>query len=850
VSGIEEFDVVTEYHYDFSGNLDQVRLPNCVADEECEYSFQYAYDSVNRLTEVRDSLGNKLGYEYDVEGNRTREEYSNSRVAKFTNFNFDDYNRLAEIHFDDPPPPPNLPTEPPIFHQIGYLDDGTQDYALDPGGHVTTFAYDDLKRLRTSTVTVGSETLTTTYEYDEHDNLISVTDPNGLVTTHTYGDLGWTLSTTSPDTGTTVYEYDKAGNLTESTDANEIAVGRSYDELNRLIGITYPDSSLDVTYGYDSGLGFGIGRRSEMNDPSGHTFYGYDHRGLLIEEQKVIEDRLYGTVYDYDRSGNLTLISYPTSEVARHAGVVTYEYDSANRVTKIETDIDGDTATVASDVHYAPFGPRTGLTFGNSLVDSRTYDSRYRVGEWTLGGLLNYTQTFDYDSNLLGRTDSLDSAFSRSFAYDEIHRLTVAAGPWGAGDACSGSTTYAYDKNGNRTCKGEASTATTYSYTSGTNRLESSTGAEIASYEYDASGNTTDDDGRAFHYNDASRMVRLDEDEEDRYVYDGLNRRVVKYGSEGTTLYFYDPAGRLLTEMLPKAAYHRADGKDYMYLDGAPIARVDWSATQHPEIPPNPGIVVTSEKELFYYHADELGTPIMMTDGSAAPVWKAEYLPFGGLLTNAPLISTISNNLRFPGQYFDDETELQQNWFRDYSPKTGRYMEADPIGIAGGTNLFGYVSANPVRLTDRSGLAQSSTCDDSADSGRSGPTHRCDATPHAPPPNALNADLLGNMQEANEHALDLIWFYRKVHGGGDWDYKLRGAGDFFEGFGNFNFGATGFAAGFSLDFLQRQAGFKQERDPMGRKGWWLVHGVIGGEYPYGDQWRDASQGDVPLSVES
>ena len=173
-----------------------------------------------------------LGKEYDVEGNRTREEYSNSRVAKFTNFNFDDYNRLAEIHFDDPPPPPNLPTEPPIFHQIGYLDDGTQDYALDPGGHVTTFAYDDLKRPRTSTVTVGSETLTTTYEYDEHDNLISVTDPNGLVTTHTYGDLGWTLSTTSPDTGTTVYEYDKAGNLTESTDANEIAVGRSYDELN------------------------------------------------------------------------------------------------------------------------------------------------------------------------------------------------------------------------------------------------------------------------------------------------------------------------------------------------------------------------------------------------------------------------------------------------------------------------------------------------------------------------------------------------------------------------------------------------------------------------------------------
>ncbi len=104
---------------------------------------------------------------------------------------------------------------------------------------------------------------------------------------------------------------------------------------------------------------------------------------------------------------------------------------------------------------------------------------------------------------------------------------------------------------------------------------------------------------------------------------------------------------------------------------------------------------------IAYVHADHLGSPQKMTDSTKAIVWDAVYTPFGQVYS---ITGTATNNQRFPGQYADAETGYSYNYFRDYDPTTGRYVESDPIGLGGGLNTYGYVGGSPMALTDRFGL--------------------------------------------------------------------------------------------------------------------------------------------------
>ena len=108
-------------------------------------------------------------------------------------------------------------------------------------------------------------------------------------------------------------------------------------------------------------------------------------------------------------------------------------------------------------------------------------------------------------------------------------------------------------------------------------------------------------------------------------------------------------------------------------------------------------------------HADHLNTPRVITDNTGTPVWLwRNQNAFGDNTPNEDPdgdSNLFEYNLRFAGQYFDTETGLHYNYFRDYEPATGRYLSSDPIGLAGGLNTFGYVSGNPLTYVDPKGLS-------------------------------------------------------------------------------------------------------------------------------------------------
>jgi RHS repeat-associated protein len=119
-------------------------------------------------------------------------------------------------------------------------------------------------------------------------------------------------------------------------------------------------------------------------------------------------------------------------------------------------------------------------------------------------------------------------------------------------------------------------------------------------------------------------------------------------------------------------------------------------------------ITVTPAPSLYYIHPDHPNTPRVITNQAQQIVWRWDNDdPFGGNIANENPsgLGVFTCNLRFPGQYFDRETNMHYNYFRDYSPEIGRYIESDPLGLMDGVNTFAYVRNSPLMYVDPTGLA-------------------------------------------------------------------------------------------------------------------------------------------------
>jgi RHS repeat-associated protein len=162
------------------------------------------------------------------------------------------------------------------------------------------------------------------------------------------------------------------------------------------------------------------------------------------------------------------------------------------------------------------------------------------------------------------------------------------------------------------------------------------------------------------------------------YRYNGRGERVKKVTGSTVRFYQYDQTGLLLAETNSSGATLR----EYVYLEGLPVALINSTG-------------------IYYYHTDHLGTPQFLTDNNQTVAWQANYDPFG----RATVVTQgVVNNLRLPGQYYDSETGLHYNYYRDYDPTLGRYIESDPIGLTGGINPYVYAGNHPLTYVDPLGL--------------------------------------------------------------------------------------------------------------------------------------------------
>jgi RHS repeat-associated protein len=484
------------------------------------------------------------------------------------------------------------------------------------------------------------------------------------------------IQETSPDRGTTVYYYDADANLTKEVDALSITATYTYDVLDRLATVAYPaDTAENVTYTYDqtgTGFAFGIGRLTSMADQAGTLTRKYDERGDVVSEARSPTGGGTSTTgYGYDAAQRIASITYPDG------ALVAYTRDAMGRITGVSgTPSGGSPTTLASSITYEPLGPWAGLTFGNGIVETPTWDIDYRITHLVDGTIQNISYTWNNDFVQV-YTDNLASG-NLLTNIDNDAAARIGSFQW-----TSGLPTIHYDNNNNRTGYGTY----TFGMTAHTNKLASFNNGTAYTITNNANGNVSGISPAwttgvtTLAYNNANRLSSVSGSSGTlgSYLYDGFGNRYSKTVGSTATIFTYAPDGTLLAEN------NGTSETDYVYINDRPLAMFN-----------NAGAGTYT-----YLQDDRMGRPQVATNSSGTVVWKASYFPWGETLATS---GSFVVNLRFPGQYYDAESGFSHNGFRDYWPQQGRYVEFDPIGLGGGINPYLYAEASPMKESDPSGL--------------------------------------------------------------------------------------------------------------------------------------------------
>ena len=512
------------------------------------------------------------------------------------------------------------------------------------GLHTTSSTYDSLNRVSVTTLPDSS---TVAYAYSPNGRLYSVTTSRGAQTSYTTNGFGYITQRNSPDTGLTTYTVDAFGRVTQEVRSNGTTVSYGYDGLDRLTSRTSNGNTETYTY---ASSGINAGHLTGISNPTGSSTYTYDGYGHVASQTDVIFGQTLTVAYVYDGTGRLHGMTYPDSMN------VYFSYNAAGQVTGVSPNRPG--GSVSSAV-YQPFASAPyAWAYGNttSMVGSIDADGRLTG----LNSVFAKSISYNVDNTVAGISDSAYPDLNETFTYNAQSRLTGtsrASDPQGFG----------IDSDGNRTSTTRAGITTPFTIVANGNK--------VTSWSY-MGGDIYSDGVRTYTRDEFDRLaaVTMGGQVVGQYRYDAFDRRVAKITSQPTIYYTYSPAGQLLFE------YSSQRTVCYVWLGARLVA------------------VSINHGPLQSVHTDSLGRPEIVTDVTNATVlWRAANAVYDRKVTQDNIGGL---NIFFPGQYYDAESSLYYNWHRYYDASTGRYVQSDPIGIAGGLSTYAYAGGNPLSYVD------------------------------------------------------------------------------------------------------------------------------------------------------
>lgn len=608
------------------------------------YEVNYVIDELGRTRYIGDNNGNRKTIYYNSYGIESEGIYKNNQLVGGFRQTFDAIGRIKSKGHY-----PHGSTEQSSFQYDGGGNIGSSINAI---GQNNSYSYDSARRLLSERTDVKNKS----YTYDPDSNIASISI-NNQTTHYGYNDFAEIISINSPDTGITQFNHDAASRTTSKTDSDGTMHLYNKDALGRVVQIAH-NSAMVESFIYDTN---GIGQLAKITDASGNTTFNYNSFGAIVSKNQVVNGVSYEIKYGYDNLQQLTSMTYPSG------AVVNYGYING-KVTSISVNNN----PVISNITYYPFTNQPiSWTWGSGGAFSKQYDSYGKLTKIIDTGFIDKTITMDGLYNIKKIQDTYNYVGSDITAYYNKNQQL------GMVNINGFTSEYNHEDDMNRF------ESSYYTYTYNGNKINSArdnrTGREI-DFEYDRRGNNLFNDKGEFAYDLKNNMIRAStENGYATYKFNALNQRVSKTVGMNNTYFMYDGSdmvgeydGNIITE--------------HIYIAGVPIA-------------------VLKNNQVYFVHTDEINTPRIITNGSNI-LWRWENRDAFG--ANLPISNNFEYNLRFAGQYFDNESKLHYNYYRTYDPRHGRYMQSDPIGLDGGDHTYNYVNSNPLSAIDPLGLLPNS----------------------------------------------------------------------------------------------------------------------------------------------